>query len=68
MLSEVKHGVRVAMDEEGLTAAAYTVISMDTSSAMPPDDTMDFVVDRPFLFAVTDDLGLPLFVGIVNQP
>lgn len=68
VLSEVKHGVRVAMDEEGLTAAAYTVISMDTTSAMPPDDTMDFVVDRPFLFAVTDDLGLPLFVGIVNQP
>ena len=68
VLSEAKHGVRVAIDEEGLTAAAYTVMAMDTSSAMPPDDTMDFVVDRPFVFAVTDDLGLPLFVGIVNQP
>ena len=68
VLSKVKHGVRVAIDEEGLTAAAYTVMATDTSSAMPPDDIMDFVVDRPFLFAVTDNLGLPLFVGIVNQP
>ena len=68
VLSKVKHGVRVAIDEEGLTAAAYTVMTMSTSSAMPPDDIMDFVVDRPFVFAVTDDLGLPLFVGIVNQP
>lgn len=68
VLSEAKHGVRVAIDEEGLTAAAYTVMATDTSSAMPPDDIMDFVVDRPFLFAVTDNLGLPLFVGIVNQP
>lgn len=62
VLSKVKHGVRVAIDEEGLTAAAYTVMATDTSSAMPPDDIMDFVVDRPFLFAVTDNLGLPLFV------
>ena len=31
--------------------------------------SQDFVLDRPFLFAVTNGTnGLPLFVGIVNQP
>jgi len=29
---------------------------------------VDFVLDRPFLFCITGDSGLPLFVGIVNCP
>ncbi len=29
---------------------------------------MDFVLDRPFLFAITAEDGLPLFVGLVNRP
>ena len=35
---------------------------------MPPDDEVDFTLDRPFLFAVTGDSDLPLFTGVVNQP
>jgi len=38
---------------------------------MPREDEIDFVLDRPFLFAITNswrDSGLPLFVGVVNQP
>lgn len=66
-LSQAKHGVRVAVDEEGVTAAAYTVMAM-SGSGMPPEDEMDFTVDRPFLFAITSDDGLPLFVGSVYQP
>ena len=59
--------MRVAVDEEGVTAAAYTVMAM-SGSGMPPEDEMDFTVDRPFLFAITSDDGLPLFVGSVYQP
>ena len=66
-LSQARHGVRVAIDEEGVTAAAYTVMSMAGASA-PPEDEMDFTLDRPFLFAVTSDAGLPLFVGSVYRP
>ena len=66
-VSQVKHGVRVAIDEEGVTAAAYTVMAM-TGAGAPPAEEIDFTLDRPFLFALSDRQGLPLFTGVVNQP
>ena len=66
-LSKVQHGVRVAIDEEGVTAAAYTVLPM-CGSSMPPEDEIDFVLDRPFIFVITSEDGLPLFAGVINQP
>ena len=66
-LSNVEHGARVAIDEEGVVAAAYTEMRL-AGAAAPPDDEIDFVVDRPFLFVITGGDGLPLFVGVVNQP
>lgn len=66
-LSKVQHGVRVAIDEEGVTAAAYTVMPM-AGSAAPPVLEIDFILDRPFIFVVTGEDGLPLFAGVINQP
>ena len=63
-----QHAARVKVDEEGCEAAAYTVMMVDPTSAAPPNDEVDFTLDRPFLFAVTGDSGLPLFTGVVNQP
>ena len=51
-LSHVQHGVRVAIDEEGVIAAAYTVLPGD-GATMPPEDEIDFVLDRPFIFVIT---------------
>lgn len=65
-VSQAKHGARVAIDEEGCIATAFTAI-MTSGSAMPPDEEVDFVVNRPFLFVITSDNGFPLFVGIVNN-
>ena len=59
--------MRGAIDGEGGTAAAYTVMAM-AGATPPPEEEGDFVLDRPFLFAVTSQDGLPLFVGIVHQP
>ncbi len=66
-LSKVKHAARAAIDEEGVTAAAYTVMMM-CGAAAPPDEEFDFILNRPFIFAITGTDGLPLFVGIVHQP
>lgn len=63
-----QHAARVKVDEEGCEAAAYTVMMVDPTSAAPPNDEVDFTLDRPFLFAITGDSGLPLFTGVVNQP
>ena len=66
-LSQAKHAARVTVDEEGVTAAAYTVM-MVCGTAAPPEEEVDFVLNRPFVFAITGTDGLPLFVGIVHQP
>ncbi|MCM1214266.1 MAG: hypothetical protein NC331_01665 [Lachnospiraceae bacterium] len=67
VLSQSSHAARVTIDEEGCTATAFTAMAA-AGSAAPPDDEVDFVLDRPFLFCITGDSGLPLFVGIVNSP
>ena len=66
-LSQAKHAARVAIDEEGVTAAAYTAMMMCGAGA-PPEEEVDFTLDRPFVFAITGTDGLPLFVGVVHQP
>ena len=66
-LSQAEHAARVTIDEEGVTAAAYTVM-LKCGAAMPPDEEVDFVLNRPFLFAITGANGQLLFVGVVNQP
>ncbi len=66
-LSQAKHAARVAIDEEGVTAAAYTVM-MAAGAAAPPEEEVDFTLNRPFVFAITGTDGLPLFAGIVHQP
>lgn len=65
-LSSAEHGARVAIDEEGVTAAAYTVM-MEAGGALPPENEIDFVLDRPFLFVITGEDGSPLFMGVVNS-
>ena len=67
ILSQASHAARVVIDEEGCTAAAFTVMPY-AGAAPPPDEEVDFVLDRPFLFCITGGSGLPLFVGIVNCP
>lgn len=67
ILSQADHAARVVIDEQGCTAAAFTVMAMNGAGA-PPDEEVDFVLDRPFLFCITGNSGLPLFVGVVNDP
>lgn len=67
-LSDAFQLARVKVDEEGVEAAAVTILMMDEAAAMPPEDPEVCVMDldRPFLFVVRSQ-DLPLFVGIVNQ-
>ena len=67
ILTQASHAARVVIDEDGCTAAAFTVVAAG-GAGMPPEDEVDFVLDRPFIFCITGESGLPLFVGIVNYP
>lgn len=66
VVSEILHGARVKIDEEGCEAAAYTVIMMKNTAIMVDDEKYSFVADRPFIFVIRNEANLPLFVGIVN--
>lgn len=67
-VSQASHAARVKIDETGCEAAAYTIMIADVGAAMPPDEEIDFILDRPFVFAITGANGLPLFIGVVNNP
>ena len=64
-LSKADHAAVVEIDEKGVTAAAYT--DMAVCGAGMPQETLDFVLDRPFMFVVTGWDGSVLFTGIVRN-
>lgn len=64
-LSGVQHSARVKIDEEGVTAVAFTAMAT-AGAALPPEDEVDFVIDREFLFVIMSDTYQPLFIGDVG--
>ncbi len=66
-VSQIDHAARVVIDEEGVIAAAYTVIEA-SDEACPPSNIIEFIVDRPFAFIVSSQDNLPLFAGVVTEP
>jgi serpin B len=67
-ISQINHAARVTIDEEGCTAAAFTVIMSEGTGAPSEVEELYFTLDRPFLFLVTSRDHLPMFAGIVKQP
>lgn len=65
-LTAANQAVRVQIDEEGVKAAAYIEFP-GAGSPAPPEEIIDFILDRPFLFVIAND-NIPLFSGVVNEP
>lgn len=65
-LTGANQSVRVQIDEEGVKAAVYFEMK-GAGSAAPPEEIIDFVLDRPFLFVIEKE-NVPLFAGCVNYP
>jgi serpin B len=69
-IDQVAHKAYIDVNEEGTEAAAATAVIMKASARfMKPEPPVEMIVDRPFLFAITDmESGLPLFLGRVTDP
>lgn len=67
VITGVNQVARVIIDEQGVKAAAYIEIP-GAGAAMPPEEIIDFILDRPFLFVIATYDGTPLFTGVVNEP
>lgn len=65
-VSKADHAAMIEIDEKGVTGAAYTDIAV-AEGAADPDDEIDLVFDRPFMFIVTGKDGSILFSGIVRN-
>lgn len=68
-ISSVIQQTRVAVDEKGVEAAAYTEVMMEMSMPPPkaPLPVIEFKLDRPFIYAIVRE-DLPLFIGVVQNP
>ena len=66
-LDSINQDTRVTIDEDGVKAASYIILDFGAGAAPPPDEIIDFFLDRPFVFAITTE-SIPMFVGTVNNP
>jgi len=64
-IDRVSQDTHIAIDENGIEAAAFTVI--DWAGAAIPQGRADMVLDRPFLYMI-ESSDCVLFVGICEDP
>lgn len=68
-ISEVKQKTWAEVNEEGTVAAAVTSVGVSVASVQQPREKFFMKVDRPFFFAIRDNLtGALLFMGSIANP
>lgn len=68
-VDNIRQVTRVTIDEEGVTAGSYMEVVTYAGLPAPPEQIIDFTLDRPFLFALTENTGgILLFTGVVTNP
>lgn len=65
-LSQAQQMAQVSVDEEGVEAAAVTILAVDKNTAEFPEPLFVMNLNRPFLFVLRSQ-GVTLFVGVVNE-
>lgn len=68
-ISYIKQESYIMWDENGAEASAYTDLGISEMSAAPDFlQEIEFTLDRPFLFQITSSQGVPLFIGVCENP
>jgi serpin B len=68
-ISRVLQESHIGVDEDGVEAAAYTMIALAKSSmSIETRDKIDFHLTRPFLYAIESYDGTVLFICTVTEP
>ncbi len=59
----------IGVDENGVEAAAYTMVQMRTTAFLPQQlEKLEFHLIRPFFYAIESFDGQVLFIGTVTNP
>lgn len=65
----VRQKAVIRVDEEGTEAAAVTMVMTNEACALMEEQPIDVFFDEPFLYMIVEsESGLPLFIGIVDDP
>ena len=64
--SGIQQFCRFTADEQGIEAAAVT--AADVFGMMIIEEDVEFRLDRPFLYVLSTQRNLPLFVGVYRSP
>ncbi len=68
-IDQVQHVAVIAVDEAGTEAAAATAVRIGVTSAPPPSEPFEMIVNRPFWFAIRDNqTKVVLFLGAISDP
>lgn len=68
-LSKVQQGTHIAVNEEGVEAAAYTMIGMEAvAEPMEEPEIVEMNLNRPFIYLITANDGTTAFIGVVRNP
>lgn len=66
-IGDVLHKTFIQVDELGTKAGAVTSVEMKATCA--PVETVNLVLDRPFVYAIIDnETNLPIFIGTMHDP
>lgn len=65
-ISNIQQQTQISIDEEGVEASAFTQIDYD-GSAMT-EGRADMILNRPFIYGITEPNGSLLFIGICMNP
>ena len=63
-ITSIEHDARVIIDENGCKAIAVSIIQAGAGDRLSDNQ---IVLDRPYIFEIVSETGLPIFVGIVNN-
>ena len=67
-LSKAQQVSRVKVNEDGIEGASFVEFGPICAGLPPKLREFEFYLDRPFLFSVMKNEGIPLFVGVVKNP
>ena len=68
-LGKIQQGTHIAVNEEGVEAAAYTLIGMEAAAEMAGgQQVVEMNLNRPFIYLITANDGSTLFMGVVRNP
>ncbi|NMA67616.1 MAG: serpin family protein [Clostridiaceae bacterium] len=65
-ITDVRQETHIAIDEDGVEASAFTQI--DYAGAALPEGRAEMILNRPFIYYITEHNGSLLFVGVCENP